>query len=77
MPRLREMFAEAGLSLGQSQVGAESQQQHQASHGTKQGNNPDSPRFFTPGGNDDTINMPQTGVLAASRHGRGLVDTFV
>lgn len=73
MPRLREMMAEAGIALGQTNVGSQFAQQ------TPQENRQppsDSPRFAV----DNAILSSQSGVAAtattgASR-GQGLVDLF-
>lgn len=72
LPRLREMFAGAGIQLGDAQVNAQSQQQA--------GNQPRPAR-------DDTASFPGAAILSESndvnvssllrtRFGNGLVDTF-
>ncbi|KYC29305.1 putative Flagellar hook-length control protein [Sterolibacterium denitrificans] len=77
LPRLREMFAEAGLSLGQAQVGADS-----GSHATDQsfanrGNGDNSSRFST--APDDAADGNMTRLIDDGswlRQGRGMVDVF-
>lgn len=75
MPRLREVMAEAGIQLGQAQVGAENSRQ--SAQQEKNGDNFASGRH---GANTDTA-LPQTmpgSSLAATdlKVGRGLVDVF-
>ena len=73
MPRLREMFASAGIELGQTNVSAESfRQQAEARDGGQS----------TPRNRDDRGILAVNSVGAVSsggtsiRHGNGLVDTF-
>lgn len=74
LPRLREMFADAGLSLGQAHVGADSNYQ-QAS--TQHENNTRSSRFSHEIRALEEGNMPIPRTMSAWQHqGRGLVDTF-
>ena len=74
LPRLREMFASAGIELGQTNVGAQSFSQQQAGNGEK---NQSSSRWM----NDnailatETTGALQTGAFAA-RQGNGMVDIF-
>jgi flagellar hook-length control protein FliK len=76
MPRLREVFADAGITLGQAQVGSESPRQS-ANNGE---NNDNSPRIsFSDLG--DSLGT-QSGTQGSSSTlrliaARGLVDTFV
>lgn len=74
LPRLREMFAEAGLSLGQAHVGADSNhQQASAQHE----NNTRSSRFSHEITSLEAGNIPIPRTMSAWQHqGRGLVDTF-
>ena len=74
LPRLREMFASAGIELGQTNVGAQSFSQQQAGNSAQ---NQSSSR-----GRDDnailaadTTGTLKTGALAA-RQGNGMVDLF-
>lgn len=74
VPRLREMLQDAGISLGQTQVGAESFQQS-ADRGE---NNDNRQRRSFIGVTEDN---PVTGLVAGTpsqwlRSGNGLVDTF-
>lgn len=74
LPRLREMFADAGLSLGQAHVGSDSNYQ-QAS--TQHENNTRSSRFSHEISALEEGNMPIPRTMSAWQHqGRGLVDTF-
>lgn len=72
MPRLREMLSGAGINLGQSNVGAQTQQQQGGSAFSMNGNSPRS-------GSEDVILSPNesnsTG-LRPINQGRGLVDLF-
>ena len=74
LPRLREMFADAGLSLGQAHVGSDSgYQQAPAQHE----NNARSSRFSHEISLPKEGNMPIPRTMSAWQHqGRGLVDTF-
>jgi flagellar hook-length control protein FliK len=78
MPRLREVLADAGIQLGQTQVGAENSK-HTAQH-EKNGENPS---FGRPTRADDSRNMSTEEARTASLSGftgsgsgRGLVDIF-
>ena len=76
LPRLREMFAEAGLSLGQAQVGAESQQQAGQMFENPR-NRADSGRYSFTTNAQSEDNMPRTLTNSHSiQQGRGLVDVF-
>lgn len=74
LPKLREMFASAGIELGQTNVGAQSFSQQQAQHGA-----PD--QSSSRGTSDNAILAAETlatlptGALAAQR-GNGMVDLF-
>jgi flagellar hook-length control protein FliK len=77
LPRLREMFADAGMSLGQAQVGAESSNHAANQSANKQGNG-DNSRLFS-NANDSSIsgNIPlQTGTGQWFGQGRGLINVF-
>ena len=74
LPRLREMFASAGIELGQTNVGAESFSQQQAGN---DGKNPSSSRWMS----DNAILGAETaGALQArafgTQQGNGMVDIF-
>lgn len=72
LPRLREAFAEAGLSLGQAGVSAESQREQQA-NGRNNSNQDNGPR----GGPDILPGHAATARPESfGRGGNGLVDTF-
>lgn len=76
LPRLREMFAEAGLSLGQAQVGAESQQQSGQMFENPR-NRVDSGRYSLTANQHTEDNMPRTLTNDhRTQQGRGLVDVF-
>ena len=73
LPRLREMFANAGIALGQTNVGAESFQQQAASNGTNHGASQRVP--------DNAILVANSaGTLPArafaAQQGNGMVDIF-
>ena len=74
LPKLREMFASAGIELGQTNVGAQSFSQQQAQHGA-----PNQSSSRGTGDNAilaaETTGTQQTGVLAAHQ-GNGMVDLF-
>ncbi|MBP9712236.1 MAG: flagellar hook-length control protein FliK [Sterolibacterium sp.] len=77
LPRLREMFADAGLSLGQAHVGADSGRNHPEQSAANWENREDSSRFSgalepLTDGNMSHLN----GSPSWPRQGRGLVDTF-
>ncbi|GAB1394018.1 hypothetical protein MASR1M60_21820 [Rhodocyclaceae bacterium] len=74
LPRLREALAEAGIQLGQAQVGAEN-----AHHSAQQEKNPD--KF----GSHHETSVEKSSIMTSSNHdsapsalkvGRGLVDVF-
>ncbi len=74
LPKLREMFASAGIELGQTNVGAQSFSQQQAQHG--------APNQSSSRGTSDnailaaeTLATLPTGALTAQR-GNGMVDLF-
>lgn len=72
MPRLREMMAESGLSLGQASVSSESFRDPRA--------NADGSGKFAAGGENAEAQEAQGALLAAQSHpatlGRGLVDLY-
>ena len=74
LPKLREMFASAGIELGQTNVGAQSFSQQQAQHGA-----PNQSSSRGTGDNAilaaETLATLPTGALAAQR-GNGMVDLF-
>lgn len=74
LPRLREVLADAGIQLGQAQVGAENP--GQSAHGDKNGDNPG----FDRAGNRDAgpLHVTESGMSspAGLKSGRGLVDVF-
>jgi hypothetical protein len=75
MPRLREMFAESGMTLGNAMVGSESFSRQQAS-GQDQGSN--APSTFSPelsSFSEDSI--LHQGVLTLRPDGGGRLDFFV
>lgn len=76
MPRLREMLSGAGINLGQSNVGSQTQQQQQAQQESAQ-QGASAPRF---GSEDAILSSDQQTHSATSglpgQHGRGLVDLF-
>jgi flagellar hook-length control protein FliK len=77
LPRLREMFAEAGLSLGNTQVGSDSSSSAFNPHADKGENRPDSMRYSATREPQDEGNIALlTGARAWSGQGRGLIDTF-
>jgi flagellar hook-length control protein FliK len=76
MPRLREMLSGAGINLGQSNVGSQTQQQQQAQQESAQ-QTASAPRFD----GEDAILSPDQQTHSAksglpTQHGRGLVDLF-
>lgn len=75
LPRLREILADAGIQLGQTQVGAENARQfaqQQEKNGNNFGNVPSSSATTL-----DTPNISITPAPAAGlKFGRGLVDVF-
>lgn len=75
MPRLREMFADSGMMLGNAMVSSDSlpQQQHQAS--TREGESGAAPYSGFPSMVDGAPSLAG-GILALPEGGRGLVDFF-
>lgn len=74
LPRLREVLADAGIQLGQAQVGAENARQS-----AQQGKNGDNSGFDRGSGADMALNQSAGGVPSARaelKMGRGLVDVF-
>lgn len=77
LPRLREMFADAGLSLGQAQVGADSGNNAANQSPGNQENRENSSRYSNPRDGTNDVNMQRlTGSGQWLRQGRGLVDVF-
>lgn len=77
LPRLREMFAEAGLSLGQASVGSGSGNSDFRQSFADSGNREDSSSYSRAETQDSGGNMSrQTGPVAWVRQGRGMVDVF-
>lgn len=77
LPRLREMFADAGMSLGQAQVGADSSNNPSNQSANKQENRDNSTLFSN--ANDSSISgniLRQTGNGQWHGQGRGLVNVF-
>lgn len=77
LPRLREMFAEAGLSLGQAQVGADSGSHAADQSFANRGNGDNSSRFST--APDEAADGNMTRLIDDGswlRQGRGMVDVF-
>jgi flagellar hook-length control protein FliK len=74
LPKLREMFASAGIELGQTNVGAQSFSQQQAGNGER---NQSSSRWVSDNAilAADTVGALQTGALNL-RHGNGMIDLF-
>lgn len=69
VPRLREILADAGITLGQTQIGAETP--GQSAHGNESGDNPGG-KAAAPG-----VSLSATsGPIAWTATGRGLVDVF-
>jgi flagellar hook-length control protein FliK len=77
VPKLREVLQGAGISLGQTQVGAESFQQQ--ANNRENGDNPNRGNSSGRGIDTALSNVVSTGSSSASqwlRRGNGLVDTF-
>jgi flagellar hook-length control protein FliK len=74
MPRLKEIFADAGITLGQAQVGSESPRQQ----ADNRENNDNSTRSAIPdfGGSVGTQPVGTQGSTLRLVTSRGLVDTF-
>jgi flagellar hook-length control protein FliK len=77
VPRLREVLQDAGISLGQTQVGAESFQQQQSAGKRENGDNSWRGGNVGATGADATLNGVAGGNAAPTmRRGNGMVDTF-
>lgn len=77
VPRLREVLQDAGISLGQTQVGAESFQQQQSAAKRENGDNSWRGRNAGATGTDPALSGIAGGSAApAIRRGNGMVDTF-
>lgn len=77
LPRLREMFAEAGLSLGQAQVGADSGNNAANQSPGNRENRENSSRYSNARDGAPDVNMQRlTESSQWLRQGRGLVDVF-
>jgi flagellar hook-length control protein FliK len=76
VPRLREVLQDAGISLGQTQVGAETFQQQQPAPNREKGDNSWRSGNSGTADSDSVRGMPGAGATAAIRRGNGLVDTF-
>ena len=75
MPRLREILADAGIQLGQTQVGAENA--HQSAQQEKNGDNFAFGRNVPPdAGASQTIATAPQPASSGLKSGRGLVDVF-
>ena len=74
LPRLREMLAEAGIQLGQAQVGAENSRQwaQQQKHGDNSALDPARASFANAALSSVSLGGPSTGL----KGGRGLVDVY-
>lgn len=77
LPRLREMLAGAGVQLGQSDVGSQSQQAFQQFSGRQGGNSAGSPAFADQHPSLQSPNADNPAVAMRVLKGNGLVDTFV
>lgn len=77
LPRLREMLAGAGVQLGQSDVGAQSQQAFQQFSDKQKGAGHDQPSFNDEHPSLHAQNAVNHPVIARAMKGNGLVDTFV
>ena len=77
LPRLREMFADAGLSLGQANVGADSGSHAAHQPFDQRGNRADSSSFSATADDSGRGNMQAlTGASPWLQRGRGMVDVF-
>lgn len=76
LPRLREVLADAGIQLGQAQVGAEHARQQAQQE--KHGGNPVSDPMRATGTNAaiSPVSLGSASTLAPLKFGRGLVDVF-
>lgn len=77
MPRLREMLAGAGVQLGQSDVGAQSQQAFQQFSGRSGGGHSGDPSFSEQHPSLRAPGAVNQAVAVRTLKGNGLVDTFV
>lgn len=75
MPRLREMFADSGMMLGNAMVSSDSLPQQQASGRDDQASG-SSRRPDYPFAGDGSASGSVTGILSLRGDGRGLVDLF-
>ena len=76
LPRLREVLADAGIQLGQAQVGAENahQRAQQEKHGDNSGSDPTRGNTVSTAISSISSGSPST--AATLKAGRGLVDVF-
>lgn len=77
LPRLREMLAGAGVQLGQSDVGAQSQQAFQQFSGRHNGAGNGQPSFSEEHPSLHGLNAVKQTAAVRTLIGNGLVDTFV
>lgn len=77
LPRLREMLAGAGVQLGQSDVGAQSQQAFQQFSGRHNGADSGQPSFSEEHPSLHGLNAVKQTAAVRTLNGNGLVDTFV
>lgn len=77
LPRLREMLAGAGVQLGQSDVGAQSQQAFQQFSGRQNGGGSGQPSFSEEHPSLHGLNAVKQTAAVRTLKGNGLVDTFV
>lgn len=77
LPRLREMLAGAGVQLGQSDVGAQSQQAFQQFSGRHNGTGNGQPSFSEEHPSLHGLNAVKQTAAVRTLNGNGLVDTFV
>lgn len=77
LPRLREMLAGAGVQLGQSDVGAQSQQAFQQFSGRHHGTGNGQPSFSEEHPSLHGLNAVKQTAAVRTMMGNGLVDTFV
>lgn len=77
LPRLREMLAGAGVQLGQSDVGAQSQQAFQQFSGRHHGAGSGQPSFSEEHPSLHGLNAVKQTAAIRTMTGNGLVDTFV
>lgn len=76
LPRLREMLAGAGVQLGQSDVGAQSQQAFQQFAGRHHGADSGQPSFSEEHPSLHGLNAVKQTAAVRTLSGNGLVDTF-